>query len=88
MMMTCRELYSFLDEFLDESLDALTRRNFEQHLERCSSCRKYLASYRASLSLARDSENADFPARTDAPEELVLAILHARTAAFSRQPPE
>jgi predicted anti-sigma-YlaC factor YlaD len=87
MMMTCRELYGFLDEFLDESLDVLTRQSFERHLERCSSCRKYLASYRTSLRLARASET-DAPARTDAPEELVLAILHARTAAFSRQPPE
>jgi anti-sigma factor RsiW len=86
--MTCRELYSFLDEFLEGALDALTRRNFENHLERCVSCRKYLASYRASIDLARNAEKSDAPAGTGAPEELVLAILHARTASFSRQPPE
>ncbi len=88
MMMTCRELYSFLDEFLDGVLDVLTRQSFERHLERCAPCRKYLASYRTTLSVARASEWKDAPARTEAPEELVLAILHARTAAFTRQPPE
>ena len=87
-MMTCRELYGFLDDFLAGILDVLTRQAFERHLERCSSCRKYLASYRSTVTLARDSELADAPAGTRPPEELVLAILHARTAAFSRQPPE
>lgn len=87
-MMTCRELYGFLDEFLDGVLDALTRQNFERHLARCASCRNYLASYRATLEVARDSERKDAPAAAEAPEELVLAILYSRIAAFSRQPPE
>ena len=88
MMMTCRELYGFLDDFLEGALDATTRQSFDRHLDGCAACRKYLASYRMTLSLAHDSEVADAPARREAPEELVLAILHARTAAFSRQPPE
>jgi anti-sigma factor RsiW len=88
MMMTCRELYGFLDDFLEGALDATTRQRFESHLDGCASCRKYLASYRTTLSLAHDSEVTDAPARTEAPEELVLAILHARTAACSRQSPE
>lgn len=88
MMMTCRELYAFLDDFLDGVLDALTRQTFERHLDRCSSCRKYLASYRTTIAVAHDAECADAPARAEAPEALMLAILHARTAAFSRQPPE
>jgi anti-sigma factor RsiW len=88
MMMTCRELYAFLDEYLDGTLDVLTRQTFERHLERCAACRKYLSSYRTTLTLAHEAEMTHGPARTEAPEELVLAILHARTAAFSRQPPE
>jgi anti-sigma factor RsiW len=87
-MITCRELYGFLDEFLDGLLDPLTRQTFERHLERCAACRKYLDSYRATLNIARASEQRDVPAGAVAPEEMVLAILHARTAAFSRQPPE
>ena len=86
--MTCRELYGFLDEFLDGGLDPAIRQNFDRHLAACASCRRYLESYRTTLSVARKSELADTPARTEAPEELVLAVLHARNAAFSRQPPE
>jgi len=88
MTMTCRELYGFLDEYLDGALDALTRQTFEGHLERCAACHKYLASYRTTLKLAHDAEIKDDPASREAPEDLVLAVLHARTAAFSRQPPE
>jgi len=88
MMMTCRELYGFLDEFLEGRLDALTRQNFERHLERCAAFRNYLATYRSTLNVARDAERADAPARTEAPEALVQAILAATTASFTRQPPE
>ena len=89
MMMTCRELYGFLDEFLDGLLDAATLRSFERHLEQCAPCRKYLASYRTTLSIARDAERKDAPAGgTETPEEMVQAILFARIAGFSRLPPE
>ena len=87
-MMTCREVYGFLDEFLAGALDASTRQNFERHLERCLSCRNYLATYRAAIEAARRSELTDAPATTMAPEDLVQAILASRTAAFVRQPPE
>lgn len=76
--MTCRELYSFLDEFLDHALEPLTRQNFERHLEKCAACRRYLASYRATISAARGSELADDGAESAAPEELIQAILAAR----------
>jgi anti-sigma factor RsiW len=87
-MMTCRELYGFLDDFLGGDLDALTRGSFERHLERCPACRRYLTTYQATLKVARGSEMKDAPARMEAPEELVQAILFARVAGFSRQPPE
>ncbi|MEO8499327.1 MAG: anti-sigma factor [Vicinamibacteria bacterium] len=87
-MMTCRDLYGFLDEYLDGALDLQTRVSFAAHLALCSSCRKYLASYRSTLRVARDAELKDVPARTEAPEELIQAILAARVAAFVRQPPE
>jgi anti-sigma factor RsiW len=87
-MMTCREVYGFLDEFLEGALDVSTRQNFEGHLERCLSCRNYLATYRATLATARGSELTDAPAMASAPEDIVRAILASRTAAFVRQPPE
>ena len=78
MMMTCRELYAFLDEFLDDRLDAETRRHFERHLDRCAACRRYLASYRSTVDVVRRAERLDTPAATDAPEALVRSVLEAR----------
>jgi anti-sigma factor RsiW len=86
--MTCRELYAFLDEFLDGLLDLTTRQNFERHVERCASCRRYLATYQTTLKVARGAEKADEAATASAPEDLVQAILAARAATFLRQPPE
>lgn len=88
MMMTCRELYGFLDEFLDGLLDAPTLQSFERHLEQCAPCRKYLASYRTTLNIARISERKDAATGTEMPEEVVQAILFARIAGSSRLPPE
>lgn len=86
--MKCRELYSFLDDFLDGHLDVATRQNFERHLELCVSCRRYLATYQTTLKVARGAERADELATANAPEGLVLAILAARAVTFLRQPPE
>jgi len=85
---TCRDFYSFLDEFLGQTLDVLTSQSFARHLEHCNACRKYLASYAATVKTARDAELKDLPARTPPPEALIQAILSARSAAFVRQPPE
>lgn len=87
-MMTCREVYGFLDEFLDGVLDVLTQQSFERHLERCPACRKYLTTYEATVKIARESERADEPVQTEAPDDLVQAILTSRSAAFGRQAPE
>lgn len=86
--MMCRDLYGFLDEFLDQRLDVTTRLNFERHLERCAACRRYLTTYETTLRVARGAEHADDPANLEAPPGLIQAILAARAAAFQRQPPE
>lgn len=80
-MMTCRDLYGFLDAFLEGSLEAATRADFERHLLRCRACRRYLDSYRTTIALARGSERAEDPIGGEAPRELVDMILKARGAA-------
>lgn len=80
-MMTCRDLYGFLDEFLDGTLDGETRQTFEDHLEKCAACRRYLGSYQATLRVARGAELNDVSARTEVPEALIQAILAARMTA-------
>ncbi len=77
-MMTCRDLYGFLDEFLDGTLDAETRQRFEVHIDQCSACRRYLRTYQITLKVVRDSETVDAPARAEAPEDLIRAILASR----------
>ena len=76
-MITCHELYGFLDDYLARALDLPTRVAFEAHLAICSACRRYLRSYEATLAAAKSAEAAPLEAP---PEELVQAILAARAA--------
>ena len=77
-MLSCRDLYGFIDQFLDGSLDLGPRAAFTAHLAVCGACRRYLASYRTSVDVARRAELADAPASNEAPRELVAAILKSR----------
>lgn len=77
-MITCRDLYGFLDDFLEGGLDLPTRVAFRAHLAICRACRRYLRTYEAALAAAKTAEAAPIEAP---PEELVQAILAARAAA-------
>lgn len=78
-MITCRELYGFLDDFLDEALDLKTRMAFMAHLALCGSCRRYLKTYQATIGTARGAEAAGALDDCDPPRELVEAILASRS---------
>lgn len=69
----CREILSFLADYLEGTLDAGARAEFDRHLAVCPSCVAYLASYRATVRLARASAEET----ADPPEELVVAILES-----------
>jgi predicted anti-sigma-YlaC factor YlaD len=74
--LTCREIIDFIVDYLDHELDGATAALFQQHLERCVSCRAYLATYQETIRMARQS---CLPERSDEiPEELVMAILQSR----------
>jgi len=76
---TCRELADFIADYLSRELPAPIRDAFDHHLTLCPNCRRYLASYEATIALGKaafDDENAAVPA--DVPEQLVQAILDAR----------
>jgi len=76
---TCRELADFIADYRSHELPAPIRDAFDHHLTLCPNCRRYLASYEATVALgtaAFDDENAAVPA--DVPEQLVQAILDAR----------
>ena len=76
-MITCRDLYGFLDDYLEGGLDQPTRVAFQAHLAICRACRRYLGTYKAALAAAKTAEAPPFEAP---PEELVQAILAARAA--------
>jgi|CXWL01.1.fsa_nt_gi anti-sigma factor RsiW len=72
--LTCREVIEFILAYLDDELDATTRRELDRHLAVCPSCVAYLAGYRSTIRLARGA--AAEPA--DVPDELVAAIVASR----------
>jgi anti-sigma factor RsiW len=87
-MMTCREVYGFLDDFLDGQIDALVRLKFEAHLVLCGKCRAYLATYKAAVEAARGSEVVEAGLAGDAPDQLIRAILATRAWVAPRLLPE
>ena len=80
--MNCREFTEFLHEYLFGNLPAAERAEFDKHLAECPWCVAYLDSYRKTIQLekAAFAASQDEPAPADAPEELIQAILHARSA--------
>ena len=78
-MITCRDLYGFLDDYLAGALDLPARLAFQAHLAICSACRRYLRSYEATLAAAKSAEAAP----PEAPPEKLQAIRAARRATSS-----
>lgn len=79
--MTCREFADFMVDYLGDGLTAETRAEFERHLRLCVNCRRYLDGYTATIKLGKRAfDDLDAHVPTDAPEELVQAILAARTS--------
>jgi len=80
--MTCRELTSFIGDYLAGELDQDTRRAFERHLTLCPNCVQYLADYERAIELGQSVYDESEEAAKDVPDELLHAILAAR-----RMPP-
>lgn len=77
--MTCRELVSFLDAYLDGELADDVREPFDAHVAACVECSAYLSTYRDSVQLAKGAfADLDDAVPADVPDDLVKAILAAR----------
>ena len=76
---TCKELIEFIGSYLAGDLPPPERREFERHLAGCPACVEYLDAYRRAGQLARDAFRDDARAPEDLPEDLVRAIVAART---------
>ena len=78
--MNCREFTEFLDNYLFGNLPPEERAEFERHLAECPWCVAYLDSYRKTIELERAAfSDVNAPPPADAPQELIDAILSART---------
>lgn len=78
----CRHIVEFLVDYLDGSLEAEPRQEFERHLAACPNCVRYLKSYGATIRLGKSAMcgPTDAP-KEPMPEDLVKAI----TAAMHRR---
>lgn len=74
--LTCRELIQFLDDYHDGNQPPDVRARFEMHLAVCADCRRYLATYRETIGLARAS-CADENSLEGMPPGVVDAVLKA-----------
>lgn len=76
--LTCRELITFLGDYLDGILPPDFAFEFERHLKVCPSCVAYVATYQETVRIARASLTVASLEIAEPPEELVVAILAAR----------
>ena len=79
--MTCRELADFITDYLAGQLPREIHTAFEHHLTLCPACVNYLSAYRTTIELNRRAfrdADAEGDTPSDAPEDLVKAILAAR----------
>ena len=50
--MACRAFVDLVTEYLDDVMPQAERARFEQHLQECPHCRRYLAQIRMTISLS------------------------------------
>jgi len=72
---TCRELITFLGDYLAGELPPVQNHEFERHLAVCASCVQYIATYQETIRMAKTAMTAPELRIEDVPEDLVKAIL-------------
>jgi anti-sigma factor RsiW len=78
--LSCREVIEFLAAYLDDELAPEERASFETHLSVCPYCVDYLATYRETIRLGKQTLAGGNEIPKEVPAELVDAILAARAA--------
>ena len=79
--MTCRDFVEFLMQYLSGELSLSERSVFEQHVAACPDCVAYLRTYETTIKLEKEAfDNPTGPVPDELPEDLVRAILAARSA--------
>ena len=79
--MTCREFVEFLMQYLSGELSPGERSVFDEHMAECPNCVAYLRTYQETTRLEKAAfADSAGPVPDEVPEDLVRAILDARSA--------
>ena len=57
----CRDIVSLLADYLDGSLDSVTTRRLQAHLEGCAPCIAFVNTYKGTVKAARQLKEGDIP---------------------------
>ncbi len=80
-LMTCAEFEETLDAYIDGELGPVGRTLVDLHIAMCPLCKRYVMAYGRARDLAVDAvSEADAKMLGDVPEDLISAIMAARTA--------
>lgn len=80
-MITCGEFEEFIHDYFEDRLTPARKRVFELHLKICAECRDYLKAYWHAVELGKTVfKQAQDTVPAEVPEDLVTAILEARSA--------
>ena len=84
--MQCRDVIARAQDYLADELDEVTRAAVAEHLRTCGSCPDYLATYRATIGLAREAFDDALDPPESPPEALISSILAASGLAGRSRP--
>lgn len=73
---SCKECIDFLIDYLDGTLPAAKKAEFELHLELCPPCHRYLTQYQATIRMGQQAMEEQ-AAKNPPPEALIKAIMAA-----------
>ena len=75
--LTCRQFEDFVHDYYEESLPEEIRRQFDEHLQLCPTCRAHFKDYVRTIALGQSVCETDDELPAGMPEELIGAILLA-----------
>ena len=77
-MVTCKEFLRELNEFLDENIDAETKKHWQEHVNECPNCYVIVDTTRKTLQVYKGMKEQDVP---DDVRSRVYAALEKKMAA-------
>jgi anti-sigma factor RsiW len=63
---TCKSVNAFLTDYVEGRLEPKTARRFEDHIEVCPNCLRYLDQYRETVSMLHEIQPPPIPPELEA----------------------